>query len=1033
MRANPVTSMMKITIITLLIVLGIVSSGAQSMNLLPQQDPEFTRSLDGNWAFKYIPGTDPGADTGFSKPDFDVSGWKSIRVPGNWELQGFAEPGYDLKGLKEGFGLYRREFLVPEAWRAEGRRIFLRFEGVAYGFEAWVNGVKVGASSASAYNPSTFDITEALKPGGDAGNTLAVQVVTKPFAYEFDINDDWSLGGICRDVNLFSLPADHIGEFMTATKLADDGSAALSVGVTTSRAETEVRGRLIAPDGKTVSEFDLPRKSDGRCGVTVNVADPLLWTAETPSLYRLDLTLSSKGEALQKITRSIGLREISIKEGVLMLNGRPIKLHGVDHHDLDPVDGRAITEKEMRRDLDLMKKGNINFIRTSHYPPQPRFLELCDELGFYVMCEVSIGKGEEHMADPAYRDNIMARAEATVARDKNHPSVIVWSIGNENPITDLLLEAGHRAKEIDPTRPICYPTIGSYFDKNYEKFPEFVDIYSPHYPSVPTLRGYAHKLTRPVILTEYAHAWGLAADRIQDEWGILQETPGFAGGAIWHFMDQGILRTSGQPVDPSKPTKDVWTDPTHYYDGHNNDGTDGIVYSDRTPQFDFWETRKVYSPIQIAGRSAKVKSGGQDITLSVENRHDFRDLKGMTLAWSLQRNGAEIQKGDVPLAAKARGKETLRIPVTIPADASGDILTLDLRCTDEKGLQITERTLRLDLPETYHGAWTERLSGSSQPAVTENASGVEIRKGSWVLVVSKTSGELTIRDQAGRVLLAGLYPHPGRKLTMAETRNAKKAGTWQPSTLRQAETPAVGVTREGADILLSVSGTYPRPAAKQETRDKPAKKTGDPLLDQEASSAHQQSSGSEAFVGGYRARIAANGSIAVSYDYVPTNATGRLSEAGLSLAMPPGFTEFRWIGQGIYPGYPGKDRLDEFGIFHLNRDDLRFQGNRRETETALLTTPSGEGVAITMETPTDISVERDGESTLLSHNAVISGLGNKGSAPEASIDAEKTPHVAGSFTLVPLSNEWPEVLTRWFGKPSPTKEVFRPFYHSYDQ
>ena len=996
-RVAPFRGLRALALMTLA-VLAPIGSAAAPISVYPARAEGFTQSLNGAWSFKYIPALDAGADAGFHAPSFDVSAWKTIPVPANWELHGFAEPRYALE-LKDGLGLYRRTFRVPAAWR--GRRVCLRFEGVLFGFEAWVNGTKVGASRASAYNPSTFDITDALQSDPNADNVLAVQVTTKPLGYEFDVNDDWALSGIFRDVTLFSVPATHVQDVTTRTKLAADGAADLSVAVTVSQSAGEIRGKLLASGGETVREFELPRQANGRHEAVVRVAQPRLWTAETPALYRLQLTLSAGGKPLQTIEERIGLREISIVDGVLRLNGRPIKLRGVNRHDLNPEVGRAVTEEHMRRDLALMKQANINFVRTSHYPSHPRFIELCDELGFYVMCEVSIGKGEEHLEDPAYRENILARVEPTITRDKNRPSVIVWSIGNENPVTEVEQEAGRRAKQLDPSRPICYPKVGSYFSQNYQRIPEFVDIYAPHYPDNATLRDYARKLKRPTIVTEYAHALGLATDRVQEQWEILQATPQFAGGAIWHFMDQGILRRSPKPVDRSAPTTAVWLDTLRYYDTNRDDGADGIVYSDRTPQTDYWLVRKVYSPVQIAERSAVVQPGAQEIALTVENRHDFRALAGMKLAWSLQRNGAELQRGDVPLRAPARERETVRIAVNIPADAAGDVLALDVRCTDETGRQITERAVRLDLAEARRSAWLSSLPAAGKPSVTETEVKITLRR--WVVTVARPTGALTIRDRAGRVLVAGIYPHPGRKLTMAEERSAKSAGTWRTSTLTKLDAPEIKVTQQGSTVRLAVRGRYPRPEASE-----------------------------QAFVGGYQAEIAPSGAIAISYEYAPTNAKGRLSEAGLSVVLPSELTEFRWIGQGPHSGYPGKDRLNEFGLFHLNREDLRFQGNRRETELALLTTPGGAGVALAT-TEADVAVERAGEQTLLSHNAVISGLGNKFTPPETTVDAAKTQRIAGSFTLVPLEDAWPAALTRWFGKPVAAREVLRPFYHSYDQ
>jgi len=1001
-----------------------VCADAQPANVLPVRTNGFWESLNGDWSFKYLPGNNAGPDADFSKLGFSVSSWRRISVPSNWELKGFVKPKYALE-LEDGLGLYRRTFRVPAGWH-DGRRVCLRFEGVAFGFEAWVNGREIGQSSASAYNPNTFDITDAL--GSVAENVLAVRVATKPLGYEFDVNDDWALCGIYRDVTLFSVPETHFTDLTTRTKLTADGSAELSVAVSISHPDGDVAGRLLDPDGKVVGELPMTHMSHGTYKTSVSVKKPQLWTAETPALYQLQLTLSDKGQPLQTIVERIGLREISIVGGMLQLNGRPIKLHGVNHHDLSPENGRAITEEEMRRDLELMKKGNINFVRTSHYPPQPRFIELCDEMGFYVMCEVSIGKGEEHLNDPKYRENILARVEPTITRDKNRPSVIIWSIGNENPVTDVEMEACRRAKELDPSRPICIPKIGSYFEKNYENIPEFVDIYAPHYPGNTTLRRFAKSLKRPTILTEYAHALGLATDRIQDQWEIIQQTPTFAGGAIWHFMDQGILRTSETPVDRDKSTEFVWLDEHRYYDTHGNDGCDGIVYSDRTPQTDFWETRKVYSPVRIAESKANVKPGSQEIFLAVENRYDFRALTGMKLAWSLNRNGAEILKGEVPLLAAAREKETVRVPVTIPDDATEDVLALEVRCIDEAGLQINERAVRLDLARADRYAWLAGISDAQKPKVSESNSEVKIQHPRWVLTVARPSGELTIRDHTGGELVAGIYPHPGRTLTMTEGRSAAKSGTWRYSTLTQMVNSQIKVTEESSSVRLSVSGTYPR---LQPQKEKEEKRSDEPL-DQLDKPGQQQDVKDESFTGAYQVEITPNGAMRITYDYTPTNAKGKFSEAGLSVVLPSELTEFRWIGQGPYAGYPGKDRLNEFGIFHLNREDLNYQGNRRETECALVTTSKGAGVALVTDAA-DVSIERDGDKTLLSHNAIMSGLGNKGTSPETFIDADKTPHISGSFTLVPLDETWPAALARWFGKAAATTGAFKPFYHSYDQ
>jgi len=958
----------------------------------PQQDAASTRSLNGAWSFKYVAGAHAGTDEGFSAPAFNVTAWASIPVPANWEVKGFAEPAY-ADDLKEGLGLYRRTFKVPANWRGKG--VFMRFEGVAFGYELWVNGAKAGASSASAFNPHTFDITEAIAANPGTEHVVALRVTTRPHGVEFDLNDDWSLSGIYRDVNVFTVPQLHLSDLTTATTLDADGAAQFAVGATLGAANGQVRATLVAPGGATVGRTLLRAGQDGRHHAVITVRRPALWTAETPSLYRLRLEVLDGGKVVQRVEERVGLRQVSIANGVLLLNGRPIKLRGVNHHDLDPLHGRAITEAQMRTDLLLMKKGNVNYVRTSHYAPDRRLLALCDELGLYVMDEVAIGHGEANLEKPDYRANILARVEATVLRDKNHASVLIWSIGNENPITEAELEAGRLAKKLDPSRPITIPKVGSYFARNHERIPEYVDIHAPHYPINKTLAAYAGTLKRPTILTEYAHALGLATDRIQDQWDILQASPTFAGGSIWHFMDQAILRTSAQPVDVRQPTHVVWLDQHRYLDTYGVAGADGLVYGDRTPQTDFWQMRKVYAPVQISEGSV----AGGVARLEVENRHDFRALTGMTLHWTMKKNGKALQNGKLALRAAAREREVLTIAFKPPGQARDDVVVLELRCIDEQGLQINERTVRVGAPVSA----ADLLGSATQtPQLSESGAEVRIDTPQWSLHVQRSSGEVRIADRAGKLLVAGIYPHIGRKQTMAEALSAPKRVLWSGSLLNRLESPVIDVRPSARGVVIAVSGRYRHD-------DWPGQ-----VLD-----------------GGYRLSIGTSGAIELEYDFaLPADAV--LSEAGLSLLAPAGLSEFRWIGQGPYAGYPGKDRLTELGMYHLSRADLHFQGNRRGTELAMLTAASGEGVALALA-PGDVAVERLLEQTLLSHNALIGGLGNKGTVPEQTLELRAGARITGAFTMLPLSAQWPGRLTALFGKARPARHVFAPFYHSYDQ
>jgi beta-galactosidase len=587
-------------------------------------------------------------------------------------------------------------------------------------------------------------------------------------------------------------------------------------------------------------------------------------------------------------------------------------------------------------------------------------------------------------------------------RDKNRPSIIVWSVGNENPITDIDLATGQRVKELDPTRPICFPQVGSYFQRNFQKLPEWVDIYAPHYPIIATLRNYAATLTRPVIATEYAHALGLAAGRIQDEWDIMAASPVLAGGAVWMFQDQGLLRTAEHRMDRVQASNYVWLDSRHYYDTNQLDGVDGIVYSNRTPQVDYWQVRKVYSPVWVTEARAAVKTGAQPVTLHVENRFDFRSLTGMKLIWTLQENGASRATGALPLAAKARQSEIVTVPATLPAGAEGGVWTLAVRCVDENGASLHERTVRLEVAGAKD--LLAQLRGGLEEGgvkLEESADAVRVALPQFTLSVMRATGAITLTQLDGRTLPLDLGIHVGRRFTMAETIRSKGGAVWAAETSANQHCTLVEAAKVAEGIRLRFQDSYTRAEAPEQS-----------------------------IAGEHTLLLRADGTIDVSYDYHPVKATGALLEAGL--AFRTAASEFRWIGQGPYAGYPGKDRLNEFGLYHLNREDLYFSGNRRGVECAVASAPDGRGLALLCPAG-DVAVEAVDGGFVLGHNALLSGRGNKGVAPESPLNADKIERIAGGFTLVPLGPEWPEPLRRWFGQPGQPVPVLKPFYRSYDQ
>jgi beta-galactosidase len=989
-------------------VLATQLQAAGPQDIVPVRLGQGAVSLQGDWSFKYVPGLDAGSDTAFYQPPFDVAGWKTIPVPSHWELHGFAEPQYGSE-VKEGLGLYRRTFRVAKTW--QGQRVFLRFEGVLFGLTAYVNGKQV-VEWASSFNPVTFDISEALLPG-DADNVLAVRVTTRSKGWDFDTMDCWGLSGIFRDVTLFALPATHFKDYTARTTLMHDGSAELQLEVVAS-SPANVAGKVISPDGKLVRGFQVALANDGHGATNLVIDQPQLWTAETPSLYRLELDMQSGDKTLQHITDRIGLRQVTIEKAILKLNGTPIKLRGIDHHDIWPNEGRVATEELMRRDLELIRNANINFIRTSHYPPHPRFIEMCDEMGIYVDCEVPFIHGREHLNDPAYQDLLLTRARATVMRDKNRPSIILWSIGNENHIFESNLNAGKKVKELDPKRPITYPTMGSYFKSNYQDFPDFVDLYSPHYPSAKTIEDYAERLTRPIVVTEYAHQRGIArgGSGVQDIWEAIYRAPRVAGGAVWLFQDQGILRTAPDIKSVQNGDLMVWLDEHRYYDTHGYYAVDGIVYSDRTPQIDYWQVRKVYSPVQIQEQAVPAKPGHQNVSLHVENRFDFRSLAGIKLNWALRKNATTLQSGVIPLKAKSRETEAISLPVTLPATVSHDVFTLELACVDETGRQLYERSLRLDTQA--EGAWAAALLASlsaGAPTLDVSDSVISVRHPRFNLKLDRRRGECLLADGGGKTVVSAIGPHVGRILTINDLGKQREgeATHWRGELLREVRGLKTAAQKKAAGVLVTVSGSYPRPGFPE-----------------------------EAVEGEYRLLLQNSGEVEVSYKYVPVRATGSFVEGGLAFAVLAAQSEFRWLGQGPYAGYPGKDRLNEFGLFHLNREDQYFPGNRRKVEVAFLADPSGAGILLAGTNMT-VSVDYLDGTTVFSHVGLLpgqpSGTKNKGENVEnkSEVKATSVKSISGKFSLLVLAPDWPAVLTNWFGGPGERTEMHKRYFHSYDQ
>ncbi len=519
----------------------------------------FTLSLDGTWRFHWAP-TPEAAPALFFETSFDDSPWSTIAVPSNWEKEGFGQPVF--RNVHQPFpatppfppsddnpvGSYRRTFTLPDSWA--GRRVLLHFEAVKSAFTVWVNGREVGYNE-GGFEPTEFDVTPYLRPGE---NLLAVQVLRYSDGTYLECQDMWRLAGIFRSVHLLSTPVVQVRDFAVVTDLDAayrDAQLLVTAEVRNSGAAAadglSLRARLFDPQRKPVVETplvavgSLQADESRTLRLTRAVANPRKWTAEAPNLYGLTLELiDAQGKVTEVVSARVGFRKVEVKDRAILVNGVAVKLDGVNSHMLHPRGGSRVDPETLRRDLVLMKQFNVNTVRTSHYPPNVEYVDLADELGIYVVDEV----GDESHAtefvseDPKWRDAYLHRARKLVHRDRNHPSVIVWSAGNESGSGQNIAAVIAEGKRIDPSRPAwCY-------GGNTDLLP-FEDIVGPRYPTVEDLAKVAAvpaaKDPRPSFLDEYLAATGNGMGGLDEFWDLIWKNRRLTGGAIWDFMSPGML------------------------------------------------------------------------------------------------------------------------------------------------------------------------------------------------------------------------------------------------------------------------------------------------------------------------------------------------------------------------------------------------------------------------------------------------------------------------------------------------------------
>jgi len=671
-----------------------------------RKNAPYYHSLNGSWKFSWVrkPADRP---MDFFKTDFDDSQWNEIPVPSNWEMEGYGIPIYtniiypyeskDVKAPREynPVGSYRHSFTVPSNW--EGREIFINFDGVQSAYYVWINGKKVGYCQGSR-TPGEFNITSYLKEGK---NSLAVEVYRWSDASYLEDQDFWRLSGIFRDVYLWSTPKTHFRDFKvvsTLDKKYKNGLLTIGGDIVTDKKQ-KVRLDYELLDGtRVVAKGKISKKlNEGSNQLTfkdVKVKGVKQWNSESPYLYDLLIQLSDKkGNLLELIPQKVGFRKIEQKGGNILINGEVVLFKGVNRHEHHPETGHYVSTEDMIQDILLMKENNINAVRLSHYPNVPEWYDLCNEYGLYLVDEGNIeahgfgNVGANKLTNhPDWKNAYLDRVKRMVYRDRNQPSVIFWSMGNESGDGPNAKACWEWVNATDPTRPYLYEGTTRKNGRDY------ADIYSRMYATPEECKKIIKKRAdMPLILCEYAHAMGNSTGNMKEYWDLIYADNNFQGAFVWDWMDQGIK----QPVP--QQYKEV-SGQDHFYayggwweesDGVHHDRNfcmNGLIASDRTPHPGLNTIKYFYRNIHVE-RTEK-----EGMNFKVKNRFHFTNPKDIAEGkWELLKDGEMVEKGKLD--------------------------ELDIEARSERIINLEEVRANLDTEAEYHLSFGFYLkeSGSNGP------------------------------------------------------------------------------------------------------------------------------------------------------------------------------------------------------------------------------------------------------------------------------------------------------------------------------
>ena len=1024
------------------------------------QKGDCSMSLDGTWKFRWTPV--PGERIiDFYQTDFNDKDWKDFPVPANWEVNGYGTPIYVSAGYpfkidpprvmgepkadyttykeRNPVGQYRRTFVLPVGWEADGQT-FLRFEGVMRYLYVWINGERVGYSQGSM-EPSEFNITDYLKTGE---NQIALEVYRYSDGSYLEDQDFWRFGGIHRSIHLIHTPDVRMRDYTIRTLPASAGNykdfilqidpqfsvyrGMTGKGYTLQAVLKDVSGKeIVKLQGEVEEILDLehkasrmnewyPQRGPRKTGrLSAIIKSPERWTAETPYLYKLHLTLqNAEGKVIEQAEQSVGFRTVEINKGQLLINGNPVRFRGVNRHEHDPRTARVMSEERMLQDILLMKQANINAVRTSHYPNVSRWYELCDSLGLYVMDEADI---EEHglrgtlASTPDWYAAFMDRAVRMAERDKNYPSIVMWSMGNESGYGPNFAAISAWLHDFDPTRPVHYEGAQG-VDGNPD--PKTVDVISRFYTRVKQeylnpgiaegedkeraenarwerLLEIAERTNddRPVMTSEYAHSMGNALGNFKEYWDEIYSNPRMLGGFIWDWVDQGIYKELPDGRIMVAYGGDFGDKPNLKAFCFN-----GLLMSDRETTPKYWVVKKVYAPIQLA------VNNGQ---LTVTNRNHHIDLSQYRCLWTLTIDGKQKEQGEITLPEVAPGESET---ITLPAFRSlSDKKALNRKSNNSNSTNtLSDCLLKVSIVLKSDALWAKAghevtweqfclQQGELLSADLINKGALQVKEDDKSLSVSgrgfsvqwekKTVGSITsLMYNDKEILTQNHFPvQPVTQAFRAPTDNDKSFGNWLAKDWKL----------HGMD----------HPLISLESFDHEVRADGAVIVRIRTTNLYKE--GNVTTISVYT--ISSDGAIDLKTTFLPQGVLPELPRLGLAFCLAPAYNTFTWYGRGPQDNYPDRKTSAATGLWkgtvaeqYVHYPRPQDSGNKEEVQFLTLTDKQNKGIRVDAVedvfsasalhyTAQDLYKEthdcnlKPRPEIILSMDAAVLGLGNSSCGP----------------------------------------------------